>query len=330
MYVINASSIGNLLGIFGPSSQYKAFLSVWSKNKSKYPGFLNSNSLNGWLHRQDFLVRNRLAKTFENFENHAQSCEYTETVAETCAGIYKMIFNPDNFESALASTRLTEEQKKKLLTLLCDNNLDMENINLETVDLFPSPLYEELDLARQLFAHFRTKINMTYGKIGEKKYIELYNMRGQDDIVFQQQNGEIAKKTPSGVVYRITGNIDGKYPDGTILEIKHRQKQIFRRLPVYELIQLHAYMCMHEKTCIEIVQCLSSRELGYWTEKTVVHFDGQFWNTVTSELDRVIMFMEQFADNPMALELFSKLDAYERQCFVTSKLPMLKTEDTPN
>jgi hypothetical protein len=76
------------------------------------------------------------------------------------------------------------------------------------------------------------------------------------------------------------GKIDGLTDDGNLVELKNRQYRFFSKIPEYELVQVHAYMYLLDKTECTLVQCFKKE-----FRKDQVYFDNDYWNKIMCLLE---------------------------------------------
>jgi hypothetical protein len=263
-----------------------------------------------WIEKKEYLSKIDPMNYLQKLE--LKPCQDVESIAEACDEAHAILFRRAFFESQQTNSNI-----EKIIDQVCSSPIYLDN-----VDKLPpaSIVYRQLDLSRQLFGQFKTRVNMTYGRLGETKYISLYQQLSQDKIIHQQLGAYREVLTKKGTKYRITGNIDGvQEKDGELLEIKHRQKQLQNTLPGYEKVQIHTYMYMLQKVSAVVAQCVSSRS-GYFTEKSKLFFDAEYWNEVLEKLDQCMDFLEDLSSNQLATEMFEHLEPYERQIFVNNHL----------
>lgn len=308
MFGISASTVASLLGAFGPTQRYRTFLEVWGRYKAKFPHYLEKIPMQDWIEKKEYLTKIDPQSLLQKLE--LKTCQDVESIAEACEEAHAILFRRAFFEQ-------TNSSMDKIIDQVCSSLIYLDN-----VDKLPptSIVYRQLDLSRQLFGQFKTRVNMAYGRLGETKYISLYQQLSQDKIIHQQLGAYREVLTKKGTKYRITGNIDGiQEKDGVLLEIKHRQKQLQNTLPGYEKIQILTYMYMLQKVSAVVVQCVSSRS-GYFTEKSTLFFEPDYWNEVLERLDQCMDFLEDLSSNQLATEMFEHLEPYERQIFVNNHL----------
>lgn len=312
MFGITASTVASLLGAFGPTQRYRTFLEVWCKYKAKFPHYLEKIPMQDWFEKKEYLTKIDPMNFLQKLE--LKPCQDVESISEACDEAHAILFRRAFFESH----QTTNSDIDKIVDQVCSNPIYIDN-----VDKLPpaSVIYRQLDLSRQLLGQFKSRVNMAYGRLGETKYISLYQQLSQDKIIHQQLGAYREVLTKNGTKYRITGNIDGvQEKDGELLEIKHRQKQLHTTIPGYEKVQIHTYMYMLQKVSAVVVQCVSSRS-GYFTEKSTLFFEPEYWNEVLEKLDQCVDFLEDLSSNQLATEMFEHLEPYERQIFVNNHLP---------
>lgn len=102
-------------------------------------------------------------------------------------------------------------------------------------------------------------------------------------VVYEKNNKFATSKIPiittqHGIKVYIGGRHDGIDQNGNLIEIKNRMKR-FLGVPKYELVQIHAYMFIFQKTRATIIE----NYLGD-VQEHIVEFDDEFWKSVKSEL----------------------------------------------
>lgn len=88
---------------------------------------------------------------------------------------------------------------------------------------------------------------------------------------------------------RIGGRHDGLTSDGRLVEIKNRMNR-FLGVPLYELVQVHAYMVIFDTKRATHVENYKGE-----TRETDVEFDPLFWNKIESSLFELF---NQILDKP--------------------------------
>lgn len=68
------------------------------------------------------------------------------------------------------------------------------------------------------------------------------------------------------------GKVDGITQHGHLVEVKNRQYRFFDDVPVYELVQIHAYMFL-----TGIMECHYVQSFRGQDRTSTLHFDGKFW-----------------------------------------------------
>lgn len=142
----------------------------------------------------------------------------------------------------------------------------------------------ELDdnMTDELRARIDAIMQMERGRSGEKEILDkLEQTRGvrieqRNDRFLKSYISIMSKKTGqerSG--FLLGGRVDGVSSDGTLIEVKERRHKLFHEIPVYEKVQLHAYMCLTGKKECQLVQRYQEE-----TDVSTVHFDDRFWYDV--------------------------------------------------
>jgi hypothetical protein len=113
-------------------------------------------------------------------------------------------------------------------------------------------------------------------------------------------------ESPDGRRFGVGGRIDGLLSDGTLVEIKNRQNQIFKKVPLYERIQLETYMRLTDITRAKHVQHLKRSWSPEPDEKiTEVHRNDEFWFTeIVPALARHFVILDYFLRVPKWQDVF--------------------------
>jgi len=81
------------------------------------------------------------------------------------------------------------------------------------------------------------------------------------------------------------GRIDGITSDGTLVEVKNRQYRFFNTVPIYEKVQVHAYMKLLNKSECNFVQNFRGK-----SKNEILLFDSEFWNEILDKLSAFVNF----------------------------------------
>ena len=73
--------------------------------------------------------------------------------------------------------------------------------------------------------------------------------------------------------YTLVGYVDG-LTDAYVVEVKNRMRRLFAQIPLYEKVQMHAYMALTDRPA-----CLWVQRYKDSQESRMVHFDQEWWDT---------------------------------------------------
>lgn len=99
-------------------------------------------------------------------------------------------------------------------------------------------------------------------------------------IEYKNSEGEIKK-------YAIGGKVDGITEDGYLVEVKNRQYKLFNDIPVYEKVQIHAYMYLTGFTECKFVQSYKNQDIS-----TTEIFDCDFWEMIKERCAKFVNGIE--------------------------------------
>jgi hypothetical protein len=89
-----------------------------------------------------------------------------------------------------------------------------------------------------------------------------------------------------GLSVLIGGKHDGITNDGELIEVKTRQHW-FLGVPIYEKVQLHAYMSIFDKKKATLVESFDGQQRTH-----EVHFDECFWDDVKMRVEDFVREMK--------------------------------------
>eukprot|EP00775_Hariotina_reticulata_P011669 gene11669-11812_t len=111
--------------------------------------------------------------------------------------------------------------------------------------------------AKLLNDSIESSVNTTRGKRDENEAVQAYAMQRQTTIV----NGNARMyyltvcRSDWDVGVRVGGRVDGWVQGrNIILEVKNRQRKLFKRVPLYERVQCEAYLRMTRADCLHFLE----------------------------------------------------------------------------
>ena len=130
----------------------------------------------------------------------------------------------------------------------------------------------------------RSMIYTTRGHLAEDQVIHLHEkktgtaVKARNDkfykifIKYQSNDG-----TETSAM--IGGRIDGMAEDGTLVEVKNRQRRIFKTVPTYEKIQIMTYLVLTMTNECQLVQKYCDE-----TKTDIIVFDEEYWKSVVKDI----------------------------------------------
>lgn len=161
----------------------------------------------------------------------------------------------------------------------------------------------EPELAKQIKSYIHTE----KGTNNEEASLDNFEKKISTKIV--NRNSKFYKKSfqlKNGQFVQIGGKIDGLGEDGSLIEMKNRQYRFFNQVPVYEKIQIHAYMKILDKNECSLVQNFKGK-----SRYDIVQFDESFWDTIITNLSKFIKFYNKIISDSKLQDLI--LDGKEYQ-----------------
>jgi hypothetical protein len=327
-FQVTASSLSRLLGLFGTVSQVSEMCNIIRKSphralvtsEERNPGCGGFSGSVMYKREQDYLERANLTSAWAQVRENAKNCVLKEHISILTADTRKLLFGTQYFLTSVhdVGNRLKADFQNlwtvtiyPLINQICtgdelaldtlrqvkiDNQLDSLNTIIDLVDVNYRMLNYILRSAR-----------IQYGKKGESSFVEFFNASMQQDGQIKQQQKQVfafsGLKTPKqGFTWGIEGRLDGMI-DGDIIEIKHRTIGLLAKIPLYDLIQVHAYMYIMKSPKTRLVQCIRSQN-GCLSDTQTVFFNEHFWSEIMQNLQRVMCFMEILVTCDIAWDSF--------------------------
>ena len=341
---ISASELGSVLGCFSRGRQYSSVVTLWKK--SGLPQSHQSQT-DGWRFyqtKQDFLRQSGAADAWAIMCQEApRACtqEHIETLLE--AGfilLFASEFVLRRQKQALeyiggCQVSITPEIRKTVCTLILMTTAafaKQEEAVPELTEFSDSceligllPFLKVLKSGRQTFLGLRTLAHCGYGRNAEKMYVKQYNAHMEAPISqpTQTYSKDASIKTKTGFSWRVDGRLDGRLDNGQLIEIKHRTGKGFKQIPLYELMQLHAYMYIFEKKSMKIIQCVR-RNTEMVSDTTVIFFNAAFWEDICKRIANVFDFIEELSRSQAGQECFFLLGEAEKEALMERMFPALK------
>ena len=151
---------------------------------------------------------------------------------------------------------------------------------VEMLDDNIQKIVDGMSISEPEFANdLKTYVFTERGKAGEKEVID--DFERTNNVVLSERNSKFFKKIfpCDGNVVTLGGRVDGLSEDGRLVEVKNRQRHFFNQIPVYERIQVTAYMVLTERPQCELVERYAGQ-----SRVTMVTFDEVFWEKVLSRM----------------------------------------------
>ena len=178
--------------------------------------------------------------------------------------------------ASMASRTLKRIQESDVVT-------EVENLIQGSVDKLDDKVQKVIDEIGASDPEFagdlRTYVFTERGKVGEKAAVDAFEL--SHNVSLTERNTKFFKKTFScdGKVVILGGRVDGLSDDGRLVEIKNRQRRFFNSVPLYEKVQVLAYMVLTGSPQCELVERFDNE-----FKVTVVPFDETLWDKIVFEM----------------------------------------------
>lgn len=191
----------------------------------------------------------------------------------------------DDVKKAKGSSAVSQ-LAKRVVSAVRDTELDQES-QQELTKYATSALYTE------------------YGRENEARAIRSYEQASDSTVrdsnveFFHKPVGQVGRSP--GMEVAVGGRVDGLTAD-RVVEVKNRIRGLKRRVPVYDVVQLQAYMYIVGRSAGELVERAKYTARGAPTLRTtVIRWDQEFWEQhVRQPLLAFAELVHYLASNPAA------------------------------
>jgi hypothetical protein len=318
---ISASEIGSLLGLLGGNKQFHSVCKVWEKStyKSSYQGV--KSGYTHWQEENQHLRLLGVTHIWQQICSNTGSCVTQDDVLRIHTVTFQLLFQNDCINNAIKKAR--ETQSKDLQQLLHDIQYNQETsyeclqiLHAKRTELGLDSLHtilKLLDMSSKLCYTIQQRCARAYGINGERQFVMQF-ANCWEESRFEQKNKMLSKTVAGeevdGSSWCIDGRIDG-LQDGEIVEIKHRKRGFFKIVPLYELMQLHAYMFLLGKNEATLIQCIR-KENYTGSHANVIYFSSSFWHSTVLQLKKCLLFIKMLHSQPLTQDCFLALDDSNR------------------
>lgn len=216
----------------------------------------------------------------------------------------------ERIEITLENLQLTERVQKVVQSEKADFVQDLDAIILEMAEKIDPDSIKDLtsyvftergknaeESSINMFEKEMKKIVKNRNNKFHKMYLEYEDVlhdthdsnnidKFSDETFENEKDNGSKKKTKKR--YLLGGKVDGITDDNELVEVKNRQYKLFDKIPIYEKIQMHAYMFLTGILKCHYVQCYRDKST---TE--LVEFDEGFWNDVIERLNKFVIKMDR-------------------------------------
>jgi len=345
---ISASEIGAVLGCFTRRCQYAAIVKLWKKTKLGITHQPNE-FLQFYQNRQYLLKSLNVENAWNAIYSKLSIVTTQEQIESVLQRGLQCLLNNEvmrehirNAMSYVNSSLMKQDHLKQYITDLLTNHIKHNQHFFETIsDLDDNatsynlwglrPVIDVFKACSELLKSLTSATNCAYGRNGEQLYVSAYN-ESMDAAMVQPRDTQRRKSphsTHDGRDWHIDGRVDGYHPNKQLVEIKHRVGVGFHRIPVYELIQIHAYMFILDRSHIKLIQCIR-RAAGTVEDTTIVFYNDDFWQTIMRKITVVFNFIETLSSQPVGQDCFFLLPE-DKKCALLEKhfpsLPEISEEE---
>lgn len=311
-----ASDLASLIGVFGSKSQYNSLMKVWKKSSFKTSFVKDQSALNQWQSDQNHIVTMNVFATWQKLNDDISSCSSQESWTFLMKRATDILFqNPYISEIYLHLFTFLKEEDR----LMLDKTRYFEYFNqsYDILEEFKNKYHEHSSKFQILLQScrlnytFKKRISCIYGCNAEKIFLGKFNQLHSSKILSHGE--EFSKRMPDidNISWSIDGKIDGIY-ESKLIEIKHRLDKLSPNVPLYEQIQICAYLFLTERKQGTIIQCVLQSNQSLYAESLNVDFSIDFWDKIVQHLSKCLRFIYCLHSQNLSRDCFLALDEISR------------------
>ncbi len=329
---VSASCIAALLGAFGGHSRFQTLCSLWEKStfKETYNEFKRDGQQYWESDRQHIRLLG-VSDQWKQLGDYASMATVKSDIQFVHDTAYRTLFQSQyllkkaeqaiavlNSPGVVAIIQRIFSGPQDYYAALKDLQCKRSELGLDQIQQF----IELVEHSSKLCYGITSRCTRAYGVHGESQFIEKHN--SEYAIPIQRDDRLHSKTIEKGVFsWCIDGRIDG-LKNNTIVEIKHRRAELFEEVPIYELVQLHAYMFLLEKQQAIWFQC--SQATGWhMSEKRVVQYCPIFWQLILDHIRLSLQFIYHLHADPISRRAFFLLTDDARDKLMGTFMGSLET-----
>lgn len=250
---------------------------------------------------QDLMTWSEKAAHLEDVQHVRDTAMSLLTGNPDCRNLYEQA------REIIKSSLLIKEDKKAFYSRILDQPpKSIEQMHetcaaIEQVDQL-NDLKCHLQTLIQLYWKASSKASRYYGTAAEKSTVQLYNKLHETKLVPNGMIEEFEISVKQRKTVLLKGVVDAYLKDD-IVELKHRTSTYQDVIKPCDYAQMHAYMCIKQKSKCILIESISSQGIVFSKEKVVL-WDELFWNSVTSRLGVLVSFADKLSGESLFMKLF--------------------------
>ena len=173
---------------------------------------------------------------------------------------------------------------------------------------------KQLQATQKVAEELKKAVRTTFGTAREADVVTRYEASAGVKVL---RDTKCYSKDLDGIDARFGGRVDGLIAGDCVLEIKNRVSRLFTSVPLYEMVQVQAYMELLDRPRAILLQCL--RKGGeVCLQSTEISRDRKMWKgTVLPRLAAFVAALEAVASDPLTTgKGYAELDDEARDAFL--------------
>lgn len=250
-------------------SKYKTYTLLYASKLSTIC------DMNKYESREDLIKEYKSAYSKEEFGTYVSSDE---------VAIEKISKMPQ-FEKELVLETIKDTVEPSTVVDNVDNTDDVVD-DVDAIRLKLEKIKTNINIDKDVCNYVQKQLYTSFGNREEEVVRDSYSESTK--VNYSKNNNFLVSDKPLTVInghkVYLGGKHDGENENGDFIEIKNRMNRFMGEIPLYEIVQVHAYMFIHGKKKCSLIEHFKGQ-----TRVHIINFDDVLWGEI---IEKINIFME--------------------------------------
>jgi hypothetical protein len=183
-------------------------------------------------------------------------------------------------EKAIEKISIMDQSEKELVQEIIKDK-DELNTTVEIIKTKLEKIKTNKNIDKDVCDYVQKQLYTSFGNKEEDVVRETYCKSRK--VNYTKNNAFLISNKPAIVIngYKVYlgGKHDGENENGDFIEIKNRMNRFMDEIPLYEIVQVHAYMFIHDKKKCSLIENFKGK-----TKVHIIEFDDVLWEKIIQNI----------------------------------------------